>query len=92
MFASGVLTILLAVYFILDGISEIADGMRLRPAVGSGWILFVGIVSLLLGVMIWVQFSLPGARAMGILPGIKLSFMGLIMVTGGAALRFAAKK
>ena len=91
LFASGVLTILLAVYFILDGISEIAASMRLRPAVGSGWMLFGGIVSLVLGVMIWAQFPLSGAWAMGILLGIKLFFVGLIMVTGGAALRSQAK-
>ena len=36
LFASGVLTIMLAVYFILDGICEIAAGSRLRPAAGWG--------------------------------------------------------
>ena len=54
--------------------------------------LFGGIVSLVVGVMIWAQFALSRARAMGILLGIKLFFMGMIMVTGGAALRSAAEE
>jgi len=42
LFASGVLTILLALYFILDGISEIVASVRLRPGSGWGWMLFGG--------------------------------------------------
>jgi uncharacterized membrane protein HdeD (DUF308 family) len=92
LFAGGVLTILLAVYFILDGIGELAAGIRLRPADGWGWLLFGGIVSLLLGLMIWRQFPLSGLWAVGILLGIKLFFIGLIMVTAGSAVRSIAKK
>ena len=87
LFASGVLTIMLALYFILDGISEIAAGVRLRPGSGWGWMLFGGIVSILLGVIIWRQFPLSGVWAIGILLGIKLFFVGLIMVMGGSAVR-----
>jgi uncharacterized membrane protein HdeD (DUF308 family) len=90
LFASGVLTIMLAVYFILDGICEIAAARRLRPATGWGWMLFGGIVSILLGLMIWSQFPLSGVWAIGILLGIKLFFVGLIMVTGGSMVRSAA--
>jgi uncharacterized membrane protein HdeD (DUF308 family) len=89
LFASGVLTILLALYFILDGISEIAAGVR--QGHGSGWMLFGGIVSVLLGIMIWGQFPLSGVWAIGILLGIKLFFVGLIMVMGGSAVRSMAK-
>ena len=82
LFATGVLTIVLAAYFIVDGIFEIVAGLRLRPEPGCGWMLFAGIVSILLGLMIWQQFPLSGAWAIGILLGIKLFFVGLIMVTG----------
>ena len=92
LFASGVLTIMLAVYFILDGIGEIAAGIKVRPADGWGWLLFGGIVSLLLGMMIWRQFPLSGLWAVGILLGIKLFFIGLIMVTAGSAVRSIAKR
>jgi uncharacterized membrane protein HdeD (DUF308 family) len=86
LFAAGLLTIVLAAYFILDGISEIAAGIQ-RQGAGSGWLLFGGIISLLLGIMIWAQYPLSGAWAMGILVGIKLFLIGVIMLTAGSALR-----
>ena len=92
LFASGVLTIMLALYFILDGISEIAASVRLRPGSGWGWMLFAGIVSIWLGIMIWGQFPLSGVWAIGILLGIKLVFVGLIMLMGGSAVRSMAKR
>ena len=91
LFASGVLTILLAAYFILDGIFEIMVGTRIGTNAGGGWLFFGGIVSLLLGFMIWSQFPLSGAWALGILLGIKLFFVGLIMVTAGSAMQSASK-
>jgi uncharacterized membrane protein HdeD (DUF308 family) len=92
LFASGVLTLILAVYFIFDGISEIVGGIRQRPESGWGWMLFGGIVSIWLGIMIWGQFPLSGVWAIGILLGIKLLFVGLIMVMGGAAVGSIAKR
>ena len=84
--ASGFLTILLALYFILDGVSEIVVGLGSR----RGWFTFAGVVSILLGVLLWAQFPLSGAWALGILLGIKLFFIGLIMVMGGSVARSMA--
>jgi len=92
LFASGVLTIMLGLYFILDGISEIVASVRLRAWSGWGWMLFGGIVSIWLGIMIWGQFPLSGVWAIGILLGIKLFFVGLIMLMGGSAVRSMAKE
>jgi uncharacterized membrane protein HdeD (DUF308 family) len=91
LFVSGVLTVVLALYLILDGISEIVGGIRLRPGSG-GWMLFGGIVSVMLGIMIWAQYPLSGVWAIGILLGIKLFFVGLIMVMGGSAVRSMASR
>jgi len=92
LFAGGVLTIMLALYFILDGIGEISAALQRRPAGGWGWLLFGGIVSILLGLMIWGQFPLSGLWAIGILLGIKLFFIGLIMVTVGSTVRSITDK
>lgn len=92
LFASGVLTIILAFYFIFDGIFEIIAAFQLKPIEGWGWLLFGGIISLLLGIMIWAQYPLSGAWAMGILIGIKLFMIGLIMVTCGSAARELIKE
>ena len=86
LFASGVLTIVLAVYFVSDGISEIAAGFG-RMGDGGEWLLFSGIVSIMLGAIIWAQYPLSGAWAMGTLLGIKLFFVGLTMITAGSTVR-----
>lgn len=91
LFASGVLTIMLAIYFICDGIFEIVAAVQCKPMEGWGWLVFGGIVSVLLGLLIWGQYPLSGAWAMGILIGIKLFMVGLIMVTGGAEVRKMVK-
>ncbi|GAA5525996.1 hypothetical protein Maes01_02581 [Microbulbifer aestuariivivens] len=86
---SGVLTVVLALYFIVDGIAELAAGFGTTGASsgGRGWLLFGGVVSILLGVMLWMQFPFSGIWALGILFGIKLFFVGMIMIAGGRALR-----
>jgi uncharacterized membrane protein HdeD (DUF308 family) len=86
LFASGFLTVLLSLYFIVDGISEIAVGLGTK----RGWFIFGGVISILLGVLLWAQFPLSGAWALGILLGIKLLFIGLIMIMGGSAARSMA--
>jgi uncharacterized membrane protein HdeD (DUF308 family) len=86
LFGSGVLAILLVAYFAVDGIAEIAAGVG-RFGEGGGWLVFAGIVSLLLAGLIWAQFPLSGAWAMGILLGIKLFFVGLTMIVGGTFVR-----
>jgi len=86
-FAAGVFTIVLALYFIIDGVSEIAAGTSTR----QGWLTFAGVVSILLGVLLWAQFPLSGPWAMGILLGLKLLFIGIIMLMGGSTVRSLAK-
>jgi len=84
LFSSAVLTIMLVIYFICDGIFEIIAAFQLKPLEGWGWLTFSGIISILLGILIWRQYPLAGVWAMGIFIGIKLFMIGLIMITGGA--------
>jgi len=91
LFASVVLTLVLAIYFVVDGIVEIVAGIKRRPGLGWMWMLVGGIVSILLGVIIWRQFPLSGIWAIGILLGIKLFFVGLIMIMAGSAIRSVSK-
>ena len=56
MFASGVLTIVLAIYFVVDGAAEIGTAFALPRGPRRRWLLFGGIVSIVLGVLIWQQF------------------------------------
>lgn len=86
-FAASVLTIIIVLYLIVDGVSEIAAGMATK----QGWLTFAGVVSILLGVLLWAQFPLSGPWAMGILLGLKLLFIGIIMLMGGSTVRSLAK-
>lgn len=83
--ASGVLTIILALYLLTDGVFEAIAAFRLRPAYGWKWLLTGGTVSCILGVMIWRQFPLSGAWAIGLLLGIKLVLVGMIMIVLSSA-------
>lgn len=89
--ALATLTIFLAAYFIVEGIFEIIWAFQIKPIKGWGWTLFSGIISLLLGIMIWRQFPLSGVWAIGTLVGIKLIFTGWMMIAFGGAAKGAAK-
>ena len=74
------LTIILMSYLLATGALEIIVSLQLKPASGWGLQLFNGIVTLLLGIMLWRQFPLSGAWAIGVLFGIKMIFSGWAFV------------
>ena len=84
--ALATLTLFLAAYFIASGVIQIIGAFGARPEPGWGWLLFGGIVSLLLGAMLWRQFPLSGIWAIGTLVGIQLLISGWsLLVVGGMA-------
>ncbi|UCD68583.1 MAG: HdeD family acid-resistance protein [Betaproteobacteria bacterium] len=85
------LTLFLAGYFIVSGILEAVLSFQAKPASGWGWSLFSGIVSVLLGIMIWNEFPMSGAWAVGILVGIRLIFGGWTLIMFGSAARGVTK-
>ena len=87
LFGLGALAILLGIYFFVDGFSEIALAFRVRPEKGWGWMLFSGVLALLLGILIFRQWPLSGALAIGMLVGIHLLFRGFSLVAIGMAAR-----
>lgn len=86
------LTILLAVLFMFSGVFKIALSLHLRPGSSWGWLMFNGIVSVLLGVLIWA--GLPGTArwAIGLLVGIELLFTGWAMIMFSMSIRHPEKK
>jgi len=86
------LTLILVVYLIVSGIFEISLSLQVRPAPGWGWALFSGVISLWLGAMIWGQFPLSGAWAVGILLGVRIFFGGWTLVMFGLAARSTVKE
>jgi len=88
--ALAAMTLFLAAYFIATGIIEIIGAFGARPQAGWGWLLFSGIVSAVLGVMIWRQYPLSGAWAVGILFGVRMIMSGSALMAIGAAVKEAA--
>ena len=90
--ALATLTLVLAVYFVVDGVFQIIWAFRLRPIKGWGWSLFSGVASLALGIMIWRQFPVSGVWAVGTLAGIHMVFGGSSVASVCAAARRAAQE
>jgi uncharacterized membrane protein HdeD (DUF308 family) len=85
------ITLILVAYLVATGLFEIITAFQIRPAQGWGWELFNGIVTLLLGIMLWRQFPLSGAWAVGVIFGIKMIFSGWAFVFIGRAVKQAAQ-
>ena len=81
------MTMLIAIYFLIDGISEIIAAFKIKPDQGWGWVLFNGIIAVVLGLMIWRQWPVSGAWAIGLLVGIHILMTGWSMIILGTGAR-----
>jgi uncharacterized membrane protein HdeD (DUF308 family) len=79
----SVLTIVLAVFFIVGGIMDFAISLKLRTEEGWGWMLFSGIVSIVLGGLIIAQWPLSGTWAVGVLVGVRVLIHGWMLMALG---------
>jgi uncharacterized membrane protein HdeD (DUF308 family) len=80
------LTLALAIYLFIEAILEFVLGFTLRPLPGSGWLLFDGIITLILAVMIWRTWPSSSTWVVGTLVGISILFSGVsrLMLSLGA--------
>ena len=74
------LTLLLASLFLIEGILNIVLFVKMRPIQGSNWMLVDGIITLLLGLMIYMQWPSSSLWAIGTLVGISMIFSGVARV------------
>ena len=81
------LTIFLAAFLLVEGFVRIAMAMRLRPAHGWGWLLFGGIVTVILALLIWSQWPASALWVIGLLVGINLLFTGWSLTMMAIAMR-----
>ncbi len=71
------LTLALGIYLFVEAILEFALSFRLRPLRGSGWLLFDGIITLILAVLIWRTWPSSVPWVLGTLVGISMLFSGI---------------
>jgi uncharacterized membrane protein HdeD (DUF308 family) len=92
---SGVLslTFVLIAFFIIEGIATIMFAIDHRTQLSNrwGWMLFSGIIDLILAGLIFAGLPSSAAWAIGLLVGINLVFGGAAMVAMALAARDAVK-
>ena len=91
--ALSTLTLVLAAVILAAGVCEIITYFRLRSEQASGWILFNGIVALILGALIWLHWPSSSVWAIGTLVGVNLLLTGItrlmVGLTGRRLIRHA---
>jgi len=83
------LTLMLASLFLIEGILSIILFFQMRSLGGSSWVLVDGIITLLLGLMIYMQWPSSSAWAIGTLVGVSMIVSGVTRVMLSLAVRKA---
>ena len=86
------LTLLLAIMLLVEGVLDIILYFQMRPLHGSAWVLFDGIVTLLLAGLIYVHWPSSSIWAIGTLVGVSMMFSGITRMMMSLAVRSAARK
>jgi uncharacterized membrane protein HdeD (DUF308 family) len=82
------LTMVLIAFFILEGITAIVIAVQHRDHLTSwGWVLFSGIIDLLLAYLIWAGWPSSADWAIGLLVGINMVLLGLSLLMTALAAR-----
>ena len=84
------LTLVLALLFLVEGIFDIALFFQMRAIGGSSWILVDGIITLALGLMIYLRWPSSSNWAIGTLVGVSLIVSGVTRLMLSVAVRKAA--
>jgi len=75
------LTMVLVAFFIIEGIASILTAIEHRQHLRSwGWVVFSGIIDLLLAYLIWQGWPSSADWAIGLLVGVNMLFLGLSLV------------
>ncbi len=77
------LSLLLIVFFMVEGISKVIFALTIRPFPNWGWVLASGIVGILLSLYLWANIPVTAIWLLGVLLGIEL-------ICEGAALGYLA--
>ena len=81
------LTLLLSIVILAEGVLEVLAYFRLRNMHGASWLLLNGVVTLLLGGMIWFHWPSSSVWAIGTLVGVNLLMTGISRLMLGLAAR-----
>jgi uncharacterized membrane protein HdeD (DUF308 family) len=76
--AQGLLTVtlLLIVFFMIEGISKVVFALTIKPFPNWGWVLASGIVGMLLSAILWASLPVTALWLIGLLLGLQLISVG----------------
>lgn len=78
-----VMTMLLIVYFMVEGIAKVIFALTIRPFPNWGWVLGSGLVGIVLAFVLWANMPLSADWVLGLM-------LGVLLVSEGAALTYLA--
>lgn len=78
-----IMTVLLIVYFMVEGIAKVIFALTIRPFPNWGWVLGSGFVGILLALILWANMPLSADWVLGLM-------LGILLVCEGAALTYLA--
>ncbi len=78
-----IMTVLLIVYFMVEGIAKIIFALTIKPFPNWGWVLASGCVGILLALVLWANMPLTADWVLGLM-------LGILLVCEGAALTYLA--
>lgn len=84
---AAILTLVLAIFWTVAGIIRIINSVQLRHRPNWGWVLFNGIVTLILGLIVWSMWPMASLWVLGLFVGIDLIVAGWTVIS----LSFAAR-
>ena len=64
------LTLVLAIFLLFEGVLEIILYFNIRKSPNAGWVLFDGIITLILGLLIWAHWPSTSVWVIGTLVGL----------------------
>jgi uncharacterized membrane protein HdeD (DUF308 family) len=84
------LTLIIAIFLMIGGVFRIVSALVERFT-GWGWVFLNGVVSLLLGLMIYKQWPASGLWVIGLFVGIEMIFNGWVWIMLALGLRNVPK-
>lgn len=78
-----VMTMLLIVYFMVEGLAKVIFALTIRPFPNWGWVLASGFLGIILSSVLWTNMPLSAEWLLGFM-------LGLLLISEGAALAYLA--
>ena len=82
-----VLTLVIAAMFLAEGIFKFFMAFQVRPIQNWGWLAANGVISFILGLLIWSRWPGDSTWIIGLLVGIDLIVGGVAMIVFSFAAR-----